>query len=53
MKSVAVPFRPMLNRVTADQWPQVDAEVHRAVSKYFDGEQVAFGASVVLASGRK
>jgi ubiquinone/menaquinone biosynthesis C-methylase UbiE len=53
MKSVAVPFRPMLNRVPPDEWPQVDAEVHQAVSKYCDGEKVAFGAAVVLASGRK
>ena len=52
-KAVAVPFRPMLDRVPALMWPQVDAEVHAAVGKYFDGEKVEFGASVVLASGRK
>lgn len=52
-QAVAVPFRPMLERVTADQWPQVHAEVHAAVRQYFDGEKVAFGAWVVLASGNK
>jgi len=35
------------------QWPQIHAEVLKAVGKYSDGENIAFGASVVLASGRK
>lgn len=52
-RSVAVPFRPMLDRVPADQWPQIHAEVQTAASKYWDGEKIAFGATVVLASGRK
>ena len=52
-QSVAVPFRPMLDRVTASEWPQIHAEVHAAASKYWDGEKIAFGATVVLASGRK
>jgi len=52
-QGVAVPFRPMLERVPADQWPQVHADVHAAVRQYSDGEKVAFGASVVLASGKK
>jgi SAM-dependent methyltransferase len=52
-KSVSVPFRPMLERVPANQWPQIDAEVHQAVGKYSDGEEVAFGASVVFAAGTK
>ncbi len=52
-KAVAVPFRTMLDRVPAEMWPGIDAEVHDAVGKYFDGEKIAFGASVVLASGRK
>ncbi len=52
-QSVSVPFRPMLERVPADQWPQLHAEVHEAVRRYSDGEKVAFGASVVLASGKK
>lgn len=52
-QSVAIPFRPMLERVPAEKWPQVHADVHAAVRKYWDGEKVAFGASVVLASGKK
>jgi len=52
-RAVAVPFRAMLDRVPENQWPQIHAEVLKAVSKYSDGENIAFGASVVLASGRK
>lgn len=52
-RSVAVPFRPMLDRVPPDQWPQIHAEVHQAVAKYWDGEKIAFGAQVVFASGKK
>jgi SAM-dependent methyltransferase len=52
-RSVAVPFRPMLDRVPADKWPKIHEEVHSAVGKYFDGEKIEFGASVVLAAGQK
>lgn len=52
-RSVAVPFRPMLDRVPPDQWPQIHAKVHQAVAKYWDGEKIAFGAQVVLASGMR
>jgi SAM-dependent methyltransferase len=52
-RSVAVPFRPMLDRVPAEDWPAVNEKVHGAVRKYSDGEKIAFGASVVLASGKK
>lgn len=52
-KAVAVPFRPMLDRVPAEKWPDINAEVHAAVRQYSDGEKIAFGATVVLASGEK
>ncbi len=52
-QAVAVPFRPMLERVPAEKWPEVHADVHAALRKYWDGEKIAFGASVVLASGTK
>jgi len=52
-QSVSVPFRPMLERVPAELWPQIHAEVRAAVNRYSDGQKIAFGASVVLASGRK
>jgi SAM-dependent methyltransferase len=52
-QAVAVPFRPMLERVPAEKWPEVHADVHAALRRYSDGEKIAFGASVVLASGKK
>src|SRR6266567_4523407 len=52
-RSVAVPFRPLLDRVPAEQWPQIHAEVHTAVRQYSDGDKVAFGVSVVFNSGKK
>lgn len=52
-QAVAVPFRPMLERVPAERWPEIHAEVHAAVRQYSDGEKIKFGASVVMASGKK
>jgi SAM-dependent methyltransferase len=52
-QSVTIPFRPMLERVPADQWPKIHAEVHEEIGRYSDGEKIEFGATVVLASGRK
>src|ERR1017187_3351085 len=52
-QSVSVPFRPMLERVPAEKWAEIHAEVHAAVRRYSGGEEVVFGASVVLASGTK
>ena len=52
-QAVAVPFRPMLERVPTEEWPEIHAEVHSAIRQYSDGEKIAFGVSVVLASGKK
>jgi ubiquinone/menaquinone biosynthesis C-methylase UbiE len=52
-RAVSVPFRPMLERVPEEKWPEIHADVHAAVRQYSDGEKVAFGASVVLASGTR
>jgi len=52
-RAVAVPFRAMLDRVPADQWPRINADVQAAVQQYSDGATIAFGATVVFASGRK
>jgi len=51
-QSVSVPFRPLLERVPSDRRAQVQAEVHEAVAQYLDGGSIAFGATVLLASGR-
>ncbi|MFZ0139235.1 MAG: class I SAM-dependent methyltransferase [Candidatus Sulfotelmatobacter sp.] len=53
MQAVAVPFRPMLDRVPSDLWPQIHEEVHAAIRQYVKEEDIAFSASVVLASGTK
>ena len=53
MQAVAVPFRPMLDRVPSDLWPQIHAEVQAAIGKYVVGGNIHFGASIVLASGSK
>lgn len=52
-QAVSTPFRPMLERVPAEQWEQVNADVHAAVRQYFDGDSVKFGAVVVLAAGSR
>ncbi len=52
-QSVAVPFRPMLERVPAEKWPEIHADVHAEVRKYSDGAKIEFGVTVVLASGKK
>jgi SAM-dependent methyltransferase len=52
-QAVAVPFRPMLDRVTADIRKQIDEEVLRSIQQYVRGENIEFGVSVVLASGSK
>lgn len=52
-RAVAVPFRPMLDRVPVDQWPEINAEVHDAIGKYLIGDKIEFGATIVLASGSK
>jgi SAM-dependent methyltransferase len=53
MQAVAVPFRPMLDRVPSNMWPQIHTEVQAAIEQYIVGENIEFGASVVLASGSK
>lgn len=52
-QSVSVPFRPMLDRVPSEVWPQIHSDVHKAVGRYSDGEKIAFGATVIFASGKK
>jgi SAM-dependent methyltransferase len=52
-QAVSVPFRPLLDRAPAELWAQIHAEVHAALRQYAQGESLAFGASVVFASGKK
>jgi SAM-dependent methyltransferase len=52
-RAVAVPFRPMLDRVSDNMWPKIHDEVRTAIAPYVRGENIEFGVSVVLASGSK
>ena len=52
-QAVAVPFRPMLDRVRESMRKQIDEEVLQEISRYVQGENINFGVSVVLVSGSK
>jgi ubiquinone/menaquinone biosynthesis C-methylase UbiE len=49
--AVAAPFRPMLERVRVGEWPAIRAEAKVAIERYRVGNEIRFGADVVLASG--
>lgn len=51
-RSCSTPFRPLVERVPQEKWPAILAEVHAAINQYRVGDEVRFGAIVVLASGR-
>jgi SAM-dependent methyltransferase len=50
--AVAAPFRPMLDRVPEDEWPAIRAEATAAIERYRVGDEIRFGADVILASGK-
>jgi ubiquinone/menaquinone biosynthesis C-methylase UbiE len=50
--AVAAPFRPMLERVSEEMWPTIRAEATAAIERYRVGDEIRFGADVVLASAR-
>jgi ubiquinone/menaquinone biosynthesis C-methylase UbiE len=49
--AVAAPFRAMIERVAEKDWPAIRAEASAAMEKYRVGDEIRFGADVVLASG--
>ena len=49
--AAAIPFRAMLDRVPAEKWPAVRAEIYAAINRYRVGDEIQFGAVVVLAAG--
>ena len=53
VQGVSAPFRPLLERVPAEEWDEINREVHAAVRQYVEGDCVKFGAVVVLASGKR
>jgi ubiquinone/menaquinone biosynthesis C-methylase UbiE len=52
-RSISTPFLPLLERVPADKWEEINREVHGAINRYRQGDSIEFGATVVLASGKK
>ena len=50
--AVAAPFRPMMERVPEEKWPVIRAEARAEIERYRVGNEIRFGADVVLASGR-
>jgi SAM-dependent methyltransferase len=52
-QAVAAPFLPLLKRVPAERWPEINREIHAAIRKYEDNGAIKFGATIVLASGQK
>jgi SAM-dependent methyltransferase len=50
--AVAAPFRPMLERVPEGEWPAIRTEATAAMESYRAGDEIRFGADVVLASGK-
>jgi hypothetical protein len=53
VQGVAAPFRPLFARVPPAGWESIHAEVLAALGRYVEGNQVNFGAVVVLATGTK
>jgi ubiquinone/menaquinone biosynthesis C-methylase UbiE len=49
--AVAAPFRSMLDRLRVEEWPVIRAEAKAAIERYRVGDEIRFGADVVLASG--
>ena len=50
--AVAAPFRAMIGRVAEDAWLGIRAEAAAAMEKYRVGDEIRFGADVVLAAGQ-
>jgi len=52
-QAMSTPFLPMIKRVPAEKWEQMNREVLESVGRHAEGGSIKFGAVVVLASGRK
>lgn len=50
--AVSAPFRPMLERLPAERWPEVRAEAKAAIEQYRVGDEIRFGADVIFVSGK-
>jgi SAM-dependent methyltransferase len=50
--AVSAPFRPMLERLSAERWREVRAEAKAAIEQYRVGDEIRFGADVIFVSGK-
>jgi ubiquinone/menaquinone biosynthesis C-methylase UbiE len=50
--AASIPFRAMVDRVPAESWPALRAKIYSAINQYRVGDEIRFGAVVVLAAGR-
>lgn len=53
VQSVSTPFLPMLQRVPAEMWNEINREARTAIQKYADGGSIKFGAVVVFAAAAR
>ena len=53
VRSVSTPFRPWLEQVPESKWPEINAEVYEAVSRYGQDDEIRFGAQIVFASATR
>src|SRR5438876_989729 len=49
----AVPPHVRARSAGKERWDEINSQVYRAISKYIVGNDIKFGAVVVLASGKK
>lgn len=52
-RAVSAPFRPLLERVPKEQWPDTNQDVQTEIRKHASHGTVQFEAEIVLASGTK
>jgi SAM-dependent methyltransferase len=52
-RAASTPFLALLERVPANEWDEINREIHREIERYREGDSIKFGAVVVLASGKK
>jgi len=50
--SCSTPFKPMLARAPEEKWPAILADARAAIEQYRVGNEIRFGAKVVMASGK-
>jgi SAM-dependent methyltransferase len=52
-RAIATPFLPLFSRISAEEWPKINNEVHAAVRRFERNGAIEFSATIILASGTK